>query len=126
MELLGGGSLEDLMKERQSRDNPRGKLPPSECHRFFQQLVLGLDYCHQCLGLVHRDIKPANLLLDESRCLLKLADFGLARLIDEGRLGGTVGSSYFMAPEVTRGETHSATPSDVWASGVSLYYMAFG
>ena len=54
-------------------------LPERECLAALHHLLLALDACHE-RGIIHRDVKPANLLLSTDG-LLKLADFGLARLV---------------------------------------------
>ena len=46
--------------------------------KYFGQLVLALEYCHNELGIIHRDIKPDNLLLDENDNI-KLSDFGVSQ-----------------------------------------------
>jgi serine/threonine protein kinase len=53
-------------------------LGEAEARHHFQQIILGLDYCHHHL-ICHRDLKPENLLLN-SRNSIKIADFGMASL----------------------------------------------
>ena len=54
-------------------------MPEDEARRFFQQLLIGLDYCHR-MGVVNRDIKLENTLLDGSkRPLVKICDFGYSK-----------------------------------------------
>lgn len=60
--------------------------------------------------------------------MLKIADFGVASILEHSRkdVRGTVGSSYFMAPEVTQGHPHCGKASDIWSAGITLYKIATG
>ena len=117
MELMPGGSLEQLLK--------RKILTINESRSFFIQLMQGLAHCHRAdPPVVHRDLKPANLLLDSNHTHLKIADFGVARI--NTNVMGAVGSAYFMAPEMISGEQHDGRMADIWASGVILYRMVLG
>ncbi|KAK1603887.1 hypothetical protein QYE76_027560 [Lolium multiflorum] len=83
-------------------------------------------HCHS-KGIVHRDLKPENILLvsRSPSSAIKLADFGLATYTQPGqRLSGTVGSPFYIAPEVLAGGYNEA--ADVWSSGVILYILLSG
>jgi serine/threonine protein kinase len=108
-----------------------GPLLPSQAFELFLQLCDGLQHAHQS-GVIHRDIKPANLLVDKGG-VLKIADFGLARLNGagasnewktlDGRQMGTLG---YMAPEQFKNPLAVDHRADIYAVGVVLYEMLTG
>jgi hypothetical protein len=115
---MRGGTLRQLIRAR--------ALPAPVVARLFVDLIDGLGYAHS-RGLVHRDIKPANLLLNEHG-VLAVADFGIAKAVDDTALtasGGLVGTPAYMSPEQVQGEP--LTPaSDLFAAGIVLYEMLVG
>ena len=118
MELIEGGELFDYLVKK-------GKLVESEARKFFQQMLLGLDFCHRHL-ICHRDLKPENLLLD-SQGNIKIADFGMARFQHNGRqLETSCGSPHYASPEIIKGIKYDGAPSDIWSCGVILYALLSG
>ncbi|CAL5404948.1 unnamed protein product [Camellia sinensis] len=119
MELCAGGELFHQLEKH-------GRFSESEARVLFRQLMQVVAYCHDN-GVVHRDLKPENILLatKASSSPIKLADFGLATYIKSGQsLRGTVGSPFYIAPEVlTSGYNQAA---DVWSAGVILYILLSG
>jgi hypothetical protein len=98
----------------------------------FRGIVCGVAFLHDH-GVIHRDLKPANLIVNPAG-EVKIVDFGLARLHQEGVAGGTDGGSigvsgtlHFMAPEqAANADGARATPVDVYALGLILYRLLTG
>jgi 5'-AMP-activated protein kinase, catalytic alpha subunit len=68
-------------------------------YMLLEQIISGVEYCHRNM-IVHRDLKPENLLLD-SKCNVKIADFGLSNVMRDGHfLKTSCGSPNYAAPEV--------------------------
>ena len=90
LEYLPGGDLFQLTKTR--------PLPIKRALHYLEQVCSGLAHAHKC-GVIHRDIKPQNLLLTADREIVKIADFGVARL--DGTEGAItrVGTNIYSAPE---------------------------
>lgn len=90
LEYLSGGDLSALTRTR--------PLPIDKAIFYLEQVCSGLAYAHEC-GVIHRDIKPQNLLLNSDRTVVKIADFGVARLeANEGAIT-RVGTNIYSAPE---------------------------
>ncbi|XP_074601061.1 serine/threonine-protein kinase nemo [Brevipalpus obovatus] len=85
---------------------------------FLYQILRGLKYLHSA-NILHRDIKPGNLLVN-SNCLLKICDFGLARVVEPDsskRMTREVVTQYYRAPELLMGATHYTFGVDIWSVG---------
>jgi serine/threonine-protein kinase len=80
-------------------------------------------------GIIHRDLKPSNILFDEKTNEVKVADFGIARIMDSTvsrtKTGDILGSPLYMAPEQLKGEPVSPR-SDVFSLGVTFYQLLTG
>lgn len=107
-----------------------GKLTVREALDILTPIAEALG-CAHARGVVHRDVKPANIFLslDQSRCVPKLVDFGIARIESptksqtQGKDGGTPA---YMSPEHIATPDLVAAPADVWALGVVLYEVLTG
>ncbi|KAI6687918.1 hypothetical protein NL676_024746 [Syzygium grande] len=119
LEFITGGELFDKIVHH-------GRLSEAESRRYFQQLIDGVDFCHS-KGVYHRDLKPENLLLD-SQGNLKISDFGLSALPEQGvsLLRTTCGTPNYVAPEVLSHKGYYGAPADVWSCGVILYVLMAG
>ncbi|SFR90627.1 Serine/threonine protein kinase [Agromyces sp. CF514] len=116
MELVEGRDLREALR--------LGPLCSREAAAMLSDLAEALHAIHD-RGIVHRDIKPANVLLEPANVPgrtwnAKLADFGIARLIDDARLTSTgllVGTPGYVSPEQVTGAV-PAPPADVYALGL--------
>jgi serine/threonine protein kinase len=124
MPYLTGGSLRDLLAKN-------GSLSLTEATTYIEQAASALDYAHSH-GVIHRDLKPANFLLHADGRLV-LADFGIARIIENSDSGimalthtGTiVGTPDYMAPEMAQGDPIDYR-ADIYELGIVLYQMLTG
>jgi len=118
MELVEGPTLATEIR--------RGPMPTARVAQLGAQLADALGYVH-ARGVVHRDVKPGNVLLDgDGRA--RLADFGIARLLDETAMtstGTTLGTAAYMAPEQLR-HHRVGRPADVWSLGMVLLECLVG
>lgn len=131
MELVEGPTLEEHLRTS-------GKLPAREVVLLARQMAQGLAAAHK-QGLIHRDVKPANILLeknnqlaarlpDQSAWVVKLTDFGLARVAAEAGLtnsGLIAGTPQYMSPEQAQGQELDAR-SDLFSLGSVMYAMCAG
>jgi serine/threonine protein kinase len=137
MEYVDGVNLRDLLAN--------GRLSPREALAIVPQLCDALQFAHD-QGIVHRDIKPENILLDR-RGRVKVADFGLAKLVGRADLpirqeveaapprrpandltgaGKVMGTPNYMAPEQKEHPDAVDHRADIYALGVVFYQMLTG
>ncbi|KAI8880847.1 Pkinase-domain-containing protein [Backusella circina FSU 941] len=118
LEYVEGGELFEYLVSK-------GRLSEQEARHHFQQIILGLDYCHHHL-ICHRDLKPENLLLN-SKNSIKIADFGMASLQPLGSMLETsCGSPHYASPEIVAGLPYNGSSCDIWSCGVILYALLTG
>uniref|UniRef100_A0A7N0RH35 Protein kinase domain-containing protein n=2 Tax=Kalanchoe fedtschenkoi TaxID=63787 RepID=A0A7N0RH35_KALFE len=107
--------------------NRNGKVPEATAKHFMRQLAAGLQVLHDN-NLIHRDLKPQNLLLstNDNKAVLKIADFGFARLLQPRGLAETLcGSPLYMAPEIMQLQKYDAK-ADMWSVGAILFQLVTG
>ena len=135
MEFVGGKTLNDLI--------PKGGLRVPQALKYALQTADALNAAHNA-GIVHRDLKPANIMVTDSG-LVKVLDFGLAKLTDRGNAvtqlgedaetiattspltveGSIIGTVSYMSPEQAQGKKVD-TRSDIFSFGAVLYEMLTG
>ncbi|TNJ26987.1 Kinase, NEK [Giardia muris] len=114
----------DLREEMSRRKNAGRPYTNQEVWKTIREVAAALAYLHEKRH-VHRDLKPANILVaSDGRCVL--ADFGLAKVLeDSSQMGTVLGTLLYMAPEILREEDYDKSV-DVWALGVIGYEMCTG
>lgn len=125
LELLTGGDMSDLLGEA---------LAPERVVELAVQMMRGLEHAHKS-GVIHRDLKPENIFVTrdhEDRELLKLVDFGLAKVVSgEGsetrltRTGMVFGTPHYMSPEQATGMP-SDERTDIYAMGIIIWELLSG
>uniref|UniRef100_A0A8C9XSZ5 Calcium/calmodulin-dependent protein kinase type IV n=1 Tax=Sander lucioperca TaxID=283035 RepID=A0A8C9XSZ5_SANLU len=120
LELVTGGELFDRIVER-------GYYSERDAAHVIKQILEAVAYLHDN-GVVHRDLKPENLLYADLSldAPLKIADFGLSKIIDDQVTMKTVcGTPGYCAPEILRGNAYGPEV-DMWSVGVILYILLCG
>ncbi len=119
MELVDGVTLKDVIRDQ-------APLDPVKSIDQISQVLDALRYAHK-RGLVHRDIKPQNVLVGPDGDL-KVADFGIARAVDDLQMtqtGMIVGTAHYLSPEQASGQPIT-TSADLYSVGVVLFEMLTG
>ncbi|MCA9033933.1 MAG: serine/threonine protein kinase [Planctomycetaceae bacterium] len=121
IEYIDGKSAQDWLDQLE-------KLEISDATHIALICAEGLRHAHE-LNMVHRDIKPDNILIT-SKGIVKVADFGLAKAMDEDvsmtQSGTGLGTPLYMAPEQARNAKHVDQRSDIYALGATLYHLLTG
>src|SRR5688572_20331325 len=123
MEYFAGGTVADRLRAARKAGEP---IPRETALRWLREAAAGLDVAHAA-GIVHRDVKPANLLLDANG-RLAVADFGIARLVDDSQMtqtGQVLGTAAYISPEQARG-LPATDASDRYALAVVAYELLTG
>ena len=105
---------------------PNLLLPVPEVLRIMADAADALDYAHSN-SVVHRDIKPANMMLLDGSQVIKLMDFGIARIADSSKTktGMVLGTPSYMSPEQLAGKKVDGR-SDIFSLGVTTYQLLTG
>jgi serine/threonine-protein kinase len=122
LEFVRGNSLRDWLN--------RGPIPLPQVFAVMHGVLQALDYAHK-RAIVHRDMKPENVLLSDEG-VVKVADFGIARLTDDSGAGGTatktgttVGTPQYMSPEQVASSKVDGR-SDLYSTGIMFYELVVG
>src|SRR5437016_2603315 len=122
LEFVRGRSLRDWLN--------RAPIPPPQVFAVMHGVLQALDYAHRH-AIVHRDMKPENVLLSDEGGV-KVADFGIARLLDDTGVGGTatktgttVGTPQYMSPEQVASSKVDGR-SDLYSAGIMFYELVVG
>src|SRR5256884_2702385 len=122
LEFVRGRSLRDWMNQT--------ALPPPQVFAVMHGVLQALDYAHRH-AIVHRDMKPENVLISDEG-MVKVADFGIARLTDDSGVGGTatktgttVGTPQYMSPEQVASSKVDGR-SDLYSAGIMFYELVAG
>jgi serine/threonine-protein kinase len=122
MEFIRGRTLRDWMNQAQ--------LPPPQVFAVMHGVLMALDYAHRH-SIVHRDMKPENVLISDEG-MVKVADFGIARLTDDTGIGGTatktgttVGTPQYMSTEQVASSKVDGR-SDLYSAGIMFYELVTG
>src|SRR5437899_1339206 len=122
LEFVRGRSLRDWMNQT--------ALPPPQVFAVMHGVLQALDYAHRH-AIVHRDMKPENVLISDEG-MVKVADFGIARLLDDTGVGGTatktgttVGTPQYMSPEQVASSKVDGR-SDLYSAGIMFYELVVG
>jgi serine/threonine-protein kinase len=115
------------------------RLSPVDAAHITVQATLGLEKAHEA-GIIHRDLKPANIFVcqkDDGRAMVKLVDFGIAKLVRDAeqavqqnpgltRAGTVIGTPQYMSPEQAQGLDTLDHRTDVYSLGAVLFEMLTG
>ena len=122
LEFVRGKSLRDWLN--------RDPIPPPQVFAIMHGVLQALDYAHKHT-IVHRDMKPENVLLSDEG-MVKVADFGIARLTDDAGGGGTatktgttIGTPQYMSPEQVSSSKVDGR-SDIYSAGIMFYELVAG
>ncbi len=124
MEFVDGGSLRGWIESRKAA-GVSGAV--TDVAAIVDAILAALAYAH-ARNVVHRDIKPENVLLTRDGHV-KVADFGLAKLVDPARLASmsqVMGTPYYMAPEQLTAKAPVDPRADLYAVGVIVYELLTG
>jgi serine/threonine protein kinase len=123
MEYVDGVNLRQAMQA--------GRFTPQQAMLLVPKICEALQFAHD-EGILHRDIKPENILLD-TKGRVKIADFGIAKLVGEARenltltgSGLAVGTPHYMAPEQLEHPQDVDQRADIYSLGVVFYEMLTG
>ncbi|XP_038137388.1 mitogen-activated protein kinase 4 isoform X1 [Cyprinodon tularosa] len=122
--------IQECMETDLARLLDQGPLPTSHATLLFYQLLRGLKFIHSA-NVLHRDLKPANIFINTDQMLLKIGDFGLARIVDphyshKGYLSEGLVTKWYRSPRLLLSPNNYTKAIDMWAAGCILAEMITG
>jgi serine/threonine protein kinase len=122
MEYIQGSTVDTILKKQ-------GRIKPLSGIKIVTELCKVLGKLYES-GMIHRDIKPGNIMIN-NKSEIKLADFGLAKIIDEPDKYQTIsgkiyGTPYYMSPEQFNTPDKVDLRSDLYSLGATIYHMVTG
>uniref|UniRef100_UPI003AAD3BA3 mitogen-activated protein kinase 4 n=1 Tax=Centroberyx gerrardi TaxID=166262 RepID=UPI003AAD3BA3 len=122
--------VQECMETDLARLLEQGPLPTGHATLLFYQLLRGLKFIHSA-NVLHRDLKPANIFINTDQLLLKIGDFGLARIVDphyshKGYLSEGLVTKWYRSPRLLLSPNNYTKAIDMWAAGCILAEMLTG
>ncbi|XP_029999425.1 mitogen-activated protein kinase 4 [Sphaeramia orbicularis] len=122
--------VQECMETDLARLLEQGPLPTGHATLLFYQLLRGLKFIHSA-NVLHRDLKPANIFINTDQLLLKIGDFGLARIVDphyshKGYLSEGLVTKWYCSPRLLLSPNNYTKAIDMWAAGCILAEMLTG
>ena len=121
MEFVDGRNAREVLMHEGRFDEPTAL-------NVLEQVLEAMSHYHS-RNIIHRDIKPENILITPQDTV-KLADLGLSKQLDSDmnltRPGKTVGTPYYISPELARGETDADIRCDLYSLGASFFHLVTG
>nr|WIL04199.1 serine/threonine-protein kinase/receptor [Cedratvirus lena] len=125
VEFMNSGSLKDIINRGVDKVQFRTKI------ELLRQVVQGIEHLHEN-NIIHRDIKPSNILIDsestkplEGKFTAKVADFGFARIKEDGATMTRCGTPCWTAPEIIRGEKYNEKV-DIYSFAIVMWQLLTG
>jgi NIMA (never in mitosis gene a)-related kinase len=118
MEYAPGGTLCEYIQERNGR-----LLEEEHILQLFVQTLVAIEHVH-LMNILHRDLKPQNIMLNKKRTVVKIGDFGIAKVLSSKITSAqtVVGTPCYISPEICEGRMYNRK-SDIWALGCILYEL---
>ncbi|KAM9858609.1 mitogen-activated protein kinase 4 [Aulostomus maculatus] len=122
--------IQECMETDMARLLEQGALSTGHATLLFYQLLRGLKFIHSA-NVLHRDLKPANIFINTDQLLLKIGDFGLARIVDphyshKGYLSEGLVTKWYCSPRLLLSPNNYTKAIDMWAAGCILAEMLTG
>ncbi|CAL8344869.1 unnamed protein product [Lota lota] len=122
--------VQECMETDLARLLEQAPLPTDHATLLFYQLLRGLKFIHSA-NVLHRDLKPANIFVNTDQLLLKIGDFGLARIVDphyshKGYLSEGLVTKWYRSPRLLLSPNNYTKAIDMWAAGCILAEMLTG